>query len=158
MENDASRAAARPRVVIVGAGFAGMRAAMQLAGKAVDVTLVDRRNHHTFQPLLYQVALAALSPADIAQPIRAIFRNQRNIDVLMDEELEAVEEQNNEIVLAKLRKLIDDRQFVSLPTQRAMCAYAIEAIPELEEFTDEFIRSEIQAMTAKIQARGLKRR
>ncbi|MGC1781895.1 MAG: NAD(P)/FAD-dependent oxidoreductase [Acidobacteriaceae bacterium] len=77
--------AALPRIVIVGGGFAGINAAMRLAGKPVRVTLVDRRNHHTFQPLLYQVALAALSPGDIAQPIRAIFRNQRNLDVLMDE-------------------------------------------------------------------------
>src|SRR5665213_1420086 len=77
--------AMRPRVVIVGAGFGGIRAAMRLAGKPVDVTLVDRRNHHTFQPLLYQVALAALSPGDIAQPIRSLFRNRRNVDVLMDE-------------------------------------------------------------------------
>lgn len=76
---------ARPRVVIVGAGFAGVRAGMLLAGKPVDVTLIDRRNHHTFQPLLYQVALAALSPGDIAQPIRTMFRDQRNVDVLMDE-------------------------------------------------------------------------
>ena len=76
---------ARPRVVIVGGGFAGLHAAMPLSGKPVDVTLVDRRNHHTFQPLLYQVALAALSPGDIAQPIRSIFRKQTNIEVLMDE-------------------------------------------------------------------------
>src|SRR5665213_247298 len=75
----------RPRVVIVGGGFAGLQAAMHLAGKPVDVTLVDRRNHHTFQPLLYQVALAALSPGDIAQPIRTMFRDSPNIDVLMDE-------------------------------------------------------------------------
>lgn len=75
----------RPRVVIVGGGFAGLQAAMRLAGKQVDVTLIDRRNHHTFQPLLYQVALAALSPGDIAQPIRSLFRNRRNVDVLMDE-------------------------------------------------------------------------
>src|SRR5665213_2052313 len=75
----------RPRVVIVGGGFAGLQAAMHLAGKPVDVTLIDRRNHHTFQPLLYQVALAALSPGDIAQPIRSLFRNRRNVDVLMDE-------------------------------------------------------------------------
>lgn len=75
----------RPRVVIVGGGFAGINAAHRLAGKPVRVTLVDRRNHHTFQPLLYQVALAALSPGDIAQPIRGIFRNQSNLDVLMDE-------------------------------------------------------------------------
>ncbi len=76
---------AQPRVVIVGGGFAGLNAAMQFAGKPVAVTLVDRRNHHTFQPLLYQVALAALSPGDIAQPIRSILRKQTNVEVLMDE-------------------------------------------------------------------------
>jgi NADH dehydrogenase len=75
----------RPRVVIVGGGFAGLHAATGLAHLPVDVTLVDRRNHHLFQPLLYQVALAVLSPADIAQPIRSILRNQSNTEVLMDE-------------------------------------------------------------------------
>jgi NADH dehydrogenase len=71
--------------VIVGGGFAGIHAAKSLAGLPVDVTLIDRRNHHTFQPLLYQVALAVLSPADIAQPIRTILRHQPNTEVLMDE-------------------------------------------------------------------------
>ncbi len=85
MASNDGNSTARPRVVVVGGGFAGINAAMRLAGKPVQVTLVDRRNHHTFQPLLYQVALAALSPGDIAQPIRAIFRNQGNVDVLMDE-------------------------------------------------------------------------
>jgi NADH dehydrogenase len=85
MERNLHSKAARPRVVIIGAGFAGIRAAQYLAAKPVDVTLIDRRNHHTFQPLLYQVALAALSPGDIAQPIRTMFRDQPNIDVLMDE-------------------------------------------------------------------------
>ncbi|MDR3739214.1 MAG: NAD(P)/FAD-dependent oxidoreductase [Terracidiphilus sp.] len=75
----------RPRVVIVGGGFGGLHAAKSLAGLPVDITLIDRRNHHTFQPLLYQVALAVLSPADIAQPIRTIFRGQKNTEVLMDE-------------------------------------------------------------------------
>src|ERR1700677_3132031 len=75
----------RPRVVVVGGGFAGLSAAKALADLAVDVTLIDRRNHHTFQPLLYQVALAVLSPADIAQPIRSIFSKDKNIEVLMDE-------------------------------------------------------------------------
>ena len=75
----------RPRVVIVGGGFAGLHAAKGLAKLPVQVTVVDRRNHHTFQPLLYQVALAVLSPADIAQPIRTIFRRQLNTQVLMDE-------------------------------------------------------------------------
>jgi len=76
---------ARPHVVIVGAGFAGIHAAKALGRMDVDVTVVDRRNHHTFQPLLYQVALAVLSPADIAQPIRSIVRKQANTQVLMDE-------------------------------------------------------------------------
>lgn len=75
----------RPRVVIVGGGFAGIHAATGLKHTAVDVTVIDRRNHHTFQPLLYQVALAVLSPADIAQPIRSILRHQANTEVLMDE-------------------------------------------------------------------------
>ena len=77
--------ARRLRVVIVGAGFGGLHAAKSLAHLPVDVTVIDRRNHHTFQPLLYQVALAVLSPADIAQPIRTILRHQSNTDVLMDE-------------------------------------------------------------------------
>jgi NADH dehydrogenase len=80
----------RPRVVVVGGGFAGLNAAAALAKMPVDVTLVDRRNHHTFQPLLYQVALAVLSPADIAQPIRSILSKNKNIEVLMDE-VESVE-------------------------------------------------------------------
>lgn len=80
-----SAAADRPRVVIVGAGFAGIHAARSLAHLPVQVTVLDRRNHHLFQPLLYQVALAVLSPADIAQPIRTILRHQSNAEVLMDE-------------------------------------------------------------------------
>ncbi len=75
----------RRRVVIVGGGFGGIRAAIGLKDANVDVTLVDRRNYHLFQPLLYQVALAVLSPADIAQPIRTIVRNHKNVEVLMDE-------------------------------------------------------------------------
>jgi NADH dehydrogenase len=75
----------RPKVVIVGGGFGGIHAARSLAHMPVDVTVVDRSNHHTFQPLLYQVALAVLSPADIAQPIRMILRHQSNAEVLMDE-------------------------------------------------------------------------
>jgi NADH dehydrogenase len=77
----------RPRVIIIGAGFAGLAAAKRLGKYAVDVTLIDRKNHHTFQPLLYQVALAVLSPGDIAQPIRSIVRNNGNTEVVMDEVL-----------------------------------------------------------------------
>lgn len=75
----------RKRVVIVGGGFAGIHAAKGLDGEDIDVILVDRRNHHLFQPLLYQVALAVLSPGDIAEPIRGIIGNSSNIQVLMDE-------------------------------------------------------------------------
>jgi NADH dehydrogenase len=82
---EAQKSKRRPRVLIVGGGFAGLHAALSLAHLDVDVTVVDRRNHHLFQPLLYQVALAVLSPADIAQPIRTILRRQTNAEVLMDE-------------------------------------------------------------------------
>ncbi len=75
----------RPRVVIVGAGFGGLSAAKALASAPVDITLIDRRNYHLFQPLLYQVATAGLSPADIAWPIRRIVRSQRNTSVLLGE-------------------------------------------------------------------------
>jgi NADH dehydrogenase len=74
----------RPKVVILGAGFAGLNAALGLRGADVDVTVIDRRNYHLFQPLLYQVATAGLSPADIASPIRAILSRQRNASVLME--------------------------------------------------------------------------
>jgi NADH dehydrogenase len=75
----------RPQVVVAGAGFGGLVATMTLARVPVDVTVVDYHNHHCFQPLLYQVATAALSPADVAWPIRHILRRQRNATVLMTE-------------------------------------------------------------------------
>src|SRR5947207_13134249 len=80
-----SPSAGRPRrrVVIVGAGFGGLTAAMRLKRAAADMTVIDRRNHHLFQPLLYQVATAALSPADIAAPIRGILSRQANARVVL---------------------------------------------------------------------------
>lgn len=74
-----------PKVVIVGAGFGGLAAAKRLANRPVEVTLIDRRNHHLFQPLLYQVATAGLSPADVAAPIRSILADARNVRVVLDE-------------------------------------------------------------------------
>jgi NADH dehydrogenase len=76
------------RVVIIGGGFGGLNAARGLRRAPCQVTLVDRRNFHLFQPLLYQVATGGLSPANIAAPLRAIFRHQRNLEIVMDEVLE----------------------------------------------------------------------
>src|SRR5262249_55611876 len=88
-----------PSVVIVGAGFGGLTAAKALARAPVRVTVVDLRNHHLFQPLLYQVATAALSPGDIAYPIRSILRRQANATVLLAEAV-AVDAQTRELVLS----------------------------------------------------------
>jgi NADH:ubiquinone reductase (H+-translocating) len=74
-----------PHVVIIGAGFGGLYAARSLANKRVRITIIDRKNHHVFQPLLYQVATAKLSPADIASPIRSVFGKYKNVHVLLDE-------------------------------------------------------------------------
>src|SRR5271163_349578 len=73
------------RVVIVGAGFGGLNAAQALASAPVSITVIDRKNHHTFQPLLYQVATAGLSPGEIAAPIRSILHRDKNVEVLMAE-------------------------------------------------------------------------
>jgi NADH dehydrogenase len=75
----------QPRVVIVGAGFGGLDAAKKLGSENVDLTVIDRTNYHLFQPLLYQVATAALSPADIAAPVRGILRNYENVEVILAE-------------------------------------------------------------------------
>jgi NADH dehydrogenase len=83
METENQSSGSRPKVVIIGGGFGGLYAAKELADKPVEVTLIDRTNHHLFQPLLYQVATAGLSPSDIAQPIRHILRDAQNISVLM---------------------------------------------------------------------------
>jgi NADH dehydrogenase len=75
----------KSRIIIIGGGFAGLAAAKALEGAPVEVILVDRRNHHVFQPLLYQVATASLSPADISAPIRTILRGQANCQVVLAE-------------------------------------------------------------------------
>src|SRR5512133_1880506 len=76
---------ARHHVVVVGGGFGGLQAALKLARMPVDVTLIDRRNFHLFQPLAYQVATGALSPAEICYPLRRIFRRRRNVEVVLAE-------------------------------------------------------------------------
>ena len=83
MKNFAKTASPLPNVVVIGAGFAGLRVVQELAGVPVNVAIIDRHNYHLFQPLLYQVATAALSPADIAFPIRRIFRSQQNVSCVL---------------------------------------------------------------------------
>lgn len=78
-------AQAKPKVLIIGGGFGGLSVARELRNSDFDLTIVDRTNHHLFQPLLYQVATAALSPGDIAMPIRSIFRGDRNVSVILGE-------------------------------------------------------------------------
>ncbi|NNE98244.1 MAG: FAD-dependent oxidoreductase, partial [Pyrinomonadaceae bacterium] len=75
----------RPKVVIIGGGFGGLQAAKDLKNENVEVTLIDRKNHHTFQPLLYQVATAVLSPGEIASPIRRILYRAKNVEVVLGE-------------------------------------------------------------------------
>src|SRR5277367_5276553 len=75
----------KPHVVIIGGGFAGIAAVKALRDCEVDVTVIDRRNHHIFQPLLYQVATAVLAPADVAAPIRQLSARQKNVSVLLAE-------------------------------------------------------------------------
>src|ERR1700759_4577887 len=75
----------RPHVVIIGGGFGGLYAARALKNVAVRITLLDRRNYHLFQPLLYQVATAALNPSDIAAPLRSILSHQKNANVVLGE-------------------------------------------------------------------------
>src|SRR5256885_5949627 len=87
-----------PHVVIVGGGFGGLYAARALAHRPVRVTLLDRRNHHLFQPLLYQVATAALNASDIAVPLRSVLRRATNVTVLLAE-VEAVDLANRRLVL-----------------------------------------------------------
>ena len=99
--------AIRPRVVVIGAGFGGLATVRALARAPVDVTLVDQRNHHLFQPLLYQVATAALSPADVAGPIRSILRDQANVRVVLGE-VTGIDREACEVCLASGQRLSYD--------------------------------------------------
>src|SRR5680860_1387007 len=93
-----------PHVIVIGGGFGGLYSARALGGPDVRVTLIDRRNFHLFQPLLYQVATAALSPADIAAPIRHILRKQRNTSVILAE-VEDIDVARRAVILEDGRSL-----------------------------------------------------
>jgi NADH dehydrogenase len=96
----------RPHVIILGAGFGGLSAAKALAGADADVTLIDRRNHHLFQPLLYQVATAGLTPSQIASPTRAILRDQANVRVVLAE-VDEIDVANRQVVTGARRTAFD---------------------------------------------------
>ena len=103
---------ARPRVVIIGGGFGGLATAMGLRRAEVDITLIDRRNHHLFQPLLYQVATASLAPSDIAEPIRGILSHQANVTVRMGT-ADRVDVEAREVVLADGARVPYDKLVVA---------------------------------------------
>lgn len=106
----------RPHVVIIGAGFGGLAAAMQLGNSAVDVTVIDRRNHNLFQPLLYQVATAALSPADISEPIRRTLGRYTNIKVILAT-VTGIDATNKSVLLETGEKVTFDRVVVATGSQ-----------------------------------------
>ena len=107
----------RPRIVIVGAGFAGLTAAKALGKAPADVVVIDRQNHHLFQPLLYQVATAALSPADIASPVRQILARQTNTSVMLAE-VSGVDLNRREVV-ADGRRVRFDKLIVATGARHA---------------------------------------
>jgi NADH:ubiquinone reductase (H+-translocating) len=96
----------KKKVIIVGGGFGGLLAAKEFKDTDFDVTIIDKTNHHLFQPLLYQVAAAALSPADIAIPIRSVFSEQKNIKVVLDEVI-AVDKEKSIIKLSNSEMSFD---------------------------------------------------
>jgi NADH dehydrogenase len=110
--------AARHRVVILGAGFGGLSAAKALAKAPVEVTVIDRRNYHLFQPLLYQVATAGLSPSDIAAPIRSILRGQANARVLLGR-VQGIDRRNRDVLLEDGRRIPFDSLVVATGARHA---------------------------------------
>lgn len=104
LQSDRATQPSRRQVVVIGGGFGGLTAAQSLRRADVDVLLIDRTNHHLFQPLLYQVATAALSPGDIAWPLRTAFRSQSNVRIVMDE-VEAIDRPGRAVLLRDSPKI-----------------------------------------------------
>lgn len=128
------------RVVILGAGFGGLSAAKALAKAPVDVTVIDRRNYHLFQPLLYQVATAALSPSDIAAPIRAILRDQANARVLLGR-VQAIDRQARDVLLSDGRRVPFDTLVVATGARHAYFGHdewepVAPGLKKIEDATD----------------------
>ena len=111
--------AARKQVIIVGGGFGGLEAAKALDGAQVDVTLIDRANYHLFPPLLYQVAMAGLSPAEIASPIRAILAEQKNVRVMLGDVTRVVDRLFQRRLGVRIFRVADDqRETLAGPERR----------------------------------------
>ena len=145
----------RPHVVILGAGFGGLNAAIGLRKAPVDITVVDRRNYHLFQPLLYQVATAGLSPAQIAMPIRRILAGQKNATVLM-EKVEAVDA-TAQIVTTTNRRIAYDFLVIATGTRHAYFGHDEweEAAPGLKTIGDATeIRARVLAGFEKAEVTG----
>lgn len=115
--SDATTTPGRSRVVIVGAGFGGLSAAKALSSAPFDITIVDRHNYHLFQPLLYQVATAGLSPADIASPIRSILARQENVRVVLAK-VSGVDIARSEVI-AEQRRIPFDHLIVATGAEHA---------------------------------------
>ncbi len=129
-----------PQVVVVGGGFGGLEAAKALGGAPARVTLVDRRNHHLFQPLLYQVATAVLSPADIAQPIRAVLRDCANVEVVLGD-VTSVDAEGKHVVLEDGSRLPYDYLILAAGASHAYFGHDewephAPGLKSLEEATD----------------------
>ncbi len=145
----------RPRVVIIGGGFAGLTCARGLARAPVEVTLIDRRNHHVFQPLLYQVATAMLSPADISAPIRRVVRHQRNTSVVLgevheiDPERRVVVSDAGEIAYDILVLGAGARPVYFGHDEWAKCAPGLKTVEDALEIRREFLLAFERAETAR---------
>ena len=139
-ETEQSETAGRSRVVIVGAGFAGLSAARELADAHVDVTVIDRQNYHLFQPLLYQVATAALTPAEIAEPIRGILRHQSNTTVFMADVTD-IETEARRVVMASGRRIEYDTLVIATGAQHSYFGndHWAEHAPGLKTIDDAFL-------------------
>ena len=118
----------RPRVVVLGAGFAGLNCARQLARLDVEVTVVDRNNCNVFQPLLYQVAMASLAPSQIASPVRSVLKNAKNTDVVMDE-VAQIDLDRRRVTLGSGTDLVYDYLIVATGSEKSFFGH-----PEWEAF------------------------
>jgi NADH:ubiquinone reductase (H+-translocating) len=154
METPTQISPARPKVIIIGGGFGGLYAAKALANQPVEVTLIDRTNHHLFQPLLYQVATAGLSPGDIAQPIRHILREAQNVSVVM-EAVEGIDPRTN-VVKTKAKEYSYDFLIVAAGARHSyfghdeweMFAPGLKSLPDALELRRRILNAFEIAETA----------